>query len=175
MTTTKTFSQFLDEIEQDPSLAESQREMRPSRDLALMLVAIRKRRGLTQSAFAKVAGVSQSYVAQLESGAANPSIRAVDRLLRRLGIEWRLDASVNLSAFDRSIEPLPQASTGPDSLTKEEAVELKRVTEAAIQAFRRARVGSRVPAKELVLREIAASYDAGRGSGDPDSAPAGDR
>jgi predicted transcriptional regulator len=43
-------------------------------DIASALVAARKMRNLTQAALAKIAGVSQAYIAKLESGEANPTI-----------------------------------------------------------------------------------------------------
>jgi DNA-binding XRE family transcriptional regulator len=43
-------------------------------DVAAALVAARKMKNLTQVALANIAGVSQAYIAKLESGEANPTI-----------------------------------------------------------------------------------------------------
>ena len=46
----------------------------------------RKRRGLTQTALAKAVGVSQAYMAQIESGKRTADIRIYQRLANRLGV-----------------------------------------------------------------------------------------
>lgn len=43
--------------------------------------------GLTQQAVAERAGVTRSYIAQLERGTANPSIRRVEAIVQALGLE----------------------------------------------------------------------------------------
>lgn len=170
---TKTFAEFLDEIEQDRELAERQRDMKPSRDLALMLVGIRKRLDLTQRALATSAGVSQAYVAQLESGAANPSIRTVDRLLRKTGVVWRMEATIVAPpALDRTAEASVRETGEPDKLTEGEFSHLLRVLDGAVEALRRARVDARPLTKEEMLGEIAAAYDADRRVVRPNSKPA---
>ena len=50
----------------------------------------RKRAGLTQRALAQRAGVAQSTVARIESGARCPSTDMVERLVRAAGFEIRV-------------------------------------------------------------------------------------
>ena len=50
----------------------------------------RKRAGLTQSALAQRAGVAQSTVARIESGARCPSTDMVERLVRAAGFQIRV-------------------------------------------------------------------------------------
>ena len=50
----------------------------------------RKRAGLTQWALAQRAGVAQSTVARIESGARCPSTAMVERLVRAAGFEIRI-------------------------------------------------------------------------------------
>jgi DNA-binding XRE family transcriptional regulator len=46
----------------------------------------RKRRGLTQAALAESVGVSQAYMAQIESAKRTADIRVYQRLAKRLGV-----------------------------------------------------------------------------------------
>lgn len=50
-------------------------------DVADVLIAARKMKNLTQAALAKIAGVSQAYIAKLESGDANPTISRIGAIL----------------------------------------------------------------------------------------------
>ena len=59
-------------------------------DLALALVDARKRAGLTQQQVATLTGVSQAYVAKLESGNANPTVGQVGSMLGALGLRLGL-------------------------------------------------------------------------------------
>ena len=49
-------------------------------EVATALAAARKSAGMTQVELAELAGVSQAYIAKLESGDANPSIGNIGRL-----------------------------------------------------------------------------------------------
>jgi transcriptional regulator with XRE-family HTH domain len=48
--------------------------------------AHRQRLGLTQEALAFDAGMKRSYLVELEAGKRNPSVRAVERLSKALGV-----------------------------------------------------------------------------------------
>ncbi len=60
-------------------------------DVGALLRASRAAAGLTQAQVARRAATSQSAVARYESGAASPSVRTLDRLLRACGATLRLD------------------------------------------------------------------------------------
>jgi transcriptional regulator with XRE-family HTH domain len=79
--------------EEDPAFVEHERETQPSRDVALLLIRTRLSLGLTQTEFGKRAGVTQSYIAQLESGVANPTIQKLTSVLRKNGVELHLEAA----------------------------------------------------------------------------------
>jgi DNA-binding XRE family transcriptional regulator len=64
----------------------SQAEVRAYLDAPNPLAFWRRRRGLTQAALAKAVGVSQAYMAQIESGKRNADIRVYQRLASRLGV-----------------------------------------------------------------------------------------
>lgn len=80
-------NELIERVERDPTTAAHEIEMEPSRQLAHTLVTIRLERDLSQREFARTLGVSGSYIAKLESGTANPSIRALTSLLRRAGMD----------------------------------------------------------------------------------------
>jgi transcriptional regulator with XRE-family HTH domain len=69
-------------------------------DIAAALVAARKMKNLTQTALANIAGVSQAYIAKLESGEANPTIGRIGAIL---GSIW-LKAEINLISLATSLE-----------------------------------------------------------------------
>ena len=71
----------------------------------------RKRAGLTQSALAERAGVPQSTIARIESGARAPSTDMVERLVHAAGFEIRVglgepDAGT-ASLFERTLSRTP--------------------------------------------------------------------
>lgn len=55
-------------------------------DLAFALVDARKKAELTQQQVADLTGVSQAYIAKLESGNANPTVGQVGAILGLLGL-----------------------------------------------------------------------------------------
>src|SRR2546422_5140704 len=72
--------------------------MRPGRSLA----AARRRAGLSQRALAERAGVPQSTIGRIESGAIDPRASTLDRLLRACRFE--LEAVPRLGeGIDRSL------------------------------------------------------------------------
>ncbi|MBM3155388.1 MAG: helix-turn-helix transcriptional regulator [Chloroflexi bacterium] len=67
-------------------------------DFAMLLVKARKAAGVTQQELAAMAGTTQSYIAKLESGEANPTISKIAELLALLG--FRLAPTlVNLNPY----------------------------------------------------------------------------
>lgn len=54
--------------------------------LATNLRKLRQASGLSQEAFADVAGIHRTYVSDLERGARNPTIAVVEKLARGLGV-----------------------------------------------------------------------------------------
>ena len=56
-------------------------------EVAAALVDAREAAGITQTALAERAGVSQAYIAKLERGDANPTIGHIGRLLACMGLK----------------------------------------------------------------------------------------
>jgi len=62
-----------------------------NRVLGRNIRVLRKRRGLSQEELALEADMKRSYVSDLERGTRNPSVKAVGRLAKALGVEaWQL-------------------------------------------------------------------------------------
>lgn len=53
------------------------------------LRAYRQKRGLSQEAFAEVLGVHRTYMGGLERGERNLTLRSLERIADRLGVEVR--------------------------------------------------------------------------------------
>jgi transcriptional regulator with XRE-family HTH domain len=95
---TETFKDDLTEELQDKEFARGFGVELAKTDFAMLLVKARKAVGVTQQELAAMAGTTQSYVAKLESGEANPTIGKISELLALLG--FRLAPSlVNLNPY----------------------------------------------------------------------------
>jgi transcriptional regulator with XRE-family HTH domain len=70
---------------------------------AITLVKARKAKGLTQQELARLAGVSQAYIAKLEGGEVNPTLERVGSLLAVLGF--------SLTTGTTALSPYPEAQT----------------------------------------------------------------
>ena len=53
---------------------------------------LREKRKLTQIELAKLAGISNTYLSDIERGRVNPSLKTLDKLARALGIkiDWEI-------------------------------------------------------------------------------------
>ncbi|HEY7356494.1 MAG TPA: helix-turn-helix transcriptional regulator [Ktedonobacterales bacterium] len=88
---------FLEEMidvwtEKDPSFRARLESAWEQRELLRALANRREELGLSQTEVAARMGTSQSTLARLEQGSANPTLATVARLAKALGkkIEWRL-------------------------------------------------------------------------------------
>lgn len=88
---------FLEEMidiwtEKDPSFRTTFEAAWQQRELLRALASRREELGLSQTEVAARMGTSQSTLARLEQGSANPTMATVARLAKALGkkIEWRL-------------------------------------------------------------------------------------
>ena len=72
-----------------------------AREVASRVVRYRVEHGLSQTDLGAKLGVSQPYIAKLESGDRAPSLSSLARLAQRLGLEFHIDVTpttVRLSA-----------------------------------------------------------------------------
>lgn len=78
---TTTYREFLKEQLQDKEFSDLWREGDPSAKVAQLVVTLRTRLGLTQTEFAEKASVKRPYLAKIESGHANPTVKSLGKLL----------------------------------------------------------------------------------------------
>lgn len=76
--------------------------------LARNLMRLRIQRGMTQSALAKAAGISQPRIAEMESARANPQLETLERLCSALGVD--LESLVKKKHAERGRKVSVQAS-----------------------------------------------------------------
>ena len=79
--------------------------------IASIVREARRRAGLTQAKLAEKAGVPQSTVGRIESGARTPSVELVERLVRAAGLEVTVSLSEpdpgTDSMFERTLRRTP--------------------------------------------------------------------
>ena len=90
---TSEFRQDLDARLNDLEFAKGFGAEAAKTDFALTLARARLFLGVTQTALARELGVSQSYIAKLERGDANPTIGMAGRILAVLGLRIRTSAT----------------------------------------------------------------------------------
>ncbi len=83
---TRTFESDLKQELQDPEFAKIFGAAQAKSSFAITLAEARRQLNLTQHQLAARLGVSQSYVAKLEGGEANPTLERIGSLLAVLGL-----------------------------------------------------------------------------------------
>lgn len=96
-----TLREHLAEQMKNPAFREAWDESELGYQVARALIKLRIDLDLTQEELARRAGVPQPVIARLESGKHLPSLRTINRIAKKLGLEVRLDfvqrPAVNLS------------------------------------------------------------------------------
>jgi len=90
---TRTFKEDLSKELRDPDFARMFGAAQAKSSFALTLAKARAKSGLTQKELAMKAGVSQSYIAKLEGGEANPTLERIGSLLAILGLSLTTDTT----------------------------------------------------------------------------------
>jgi len=83
---TRTFESDLKQELQDPESAKYFGAAQAKSSFAITLAEARRQLNLTQQQLAARLGVSQSYIAKLEGGEANPTLDTIGSLLAALGL-----------------------------------------------------------------------------------------
>jgi len=96
----RTFEEDLKRALQDPESAKIFGGAQAKSSFAITLSQTRKQLNITQQQLANKLGVSQSYIAKLEGGEANPTLERIGRLLAVLGLSLITDTT--------SLSPYPQ-------------------------------------------------------------------
>lgn len=108
--------------------------------LVQILREARLRAGLTQAALARRAGVPQSTIGRIESGARVPSTASLERLIRAAGFELR----VGLGEIDPGTDSLLERALGRTPRQRlEDATRAARFVLQARDALHRSRHGKR--------------------------------
>jgi predicted transcriptional regulator len=88
----KTFEEILEEqFAADPEFREEWERLVLARQVANELIRFRSMNNLSQRGLARLLGVSQPRVAELESGEKNPTIETLVQLSRATSLEFAID------------------------------------------------------------------------------------
>ena len=88
----KTHGEVLEEdLARDPEFREEWERTASARAVSNYLVAYRVQHNLTQEELANRLGMKQSQVARWEAGVQPPSLRTLQRIALRLGVDLHLD------------------------------------------------------------------------------------
>jgi transcriptional regulator with XRE-family HTH domain len=90
-----TFREHLKEQIKDPAFRQAWEESELSYQIARALIKLRLDLNLTQQELARKAGVPQSVIARLESGKHLPSLRSLEKIAKKLGLQIKLDLVPN--------------------------------------------------------------------------------
>ena len=90
---TRTFEDDLKKELQDPESAKYFGAAQAKSSFAITLAEARRQLNLTQKQLADSVGVSQSYIAKLEGGEANPTLERIGSLLAVLGLSLTTDTT----------------------------------------------------------------------------------
>lgn len=90
-----TFDDFMQELEEEtrragPAAVAQAEALKAQYRLAVELILLRKRRGLTQRQLSARTGIQQSEISRIEGGRANPTAATLAALARALGGELRI-------------------------------------------------------------------------------------
>ncbi len=91
----QTFDDFMRELEEEtrragPAAVAHTEALKAQYTLAVELIVLRKRRGLTQRQLSARTGIQQSEISRIEGGRANPTAATLAALARALGGELRI-------------------------------------------------------------------------------------
>ncbi len=98
---TRTFRDDLERNLRDPDFAKRFGAARAKSNFAITLAEARRNLNLTQQQLAAKLGISQSYIAKLEGGEANPTLDRIGSLLAVLGLSLTTGTAA-LSSHPRS-------------------------------------------------------------------------
>src|SRR5215213_798799 len=95
------FEQLLDEHLHDPEFRAEWERLAPAREVANWLIGYRADHGLTQTALARLLGMSLPAIARLESGDHLPTLQTLMRLAEALDLEILLTMTPSGQRGDR--------------------------------------------------------------------------
>lgn len=128
----RTFENDLRGKLQDPEFAEMFGAAQAKSSFALTLARARAKLGLTQKELANKVGVSQSYIAKLEGGEANPTLERIGSLLAVLGLSLTTDTAI--------LSPYPETLTWADNWVSDFSASVPRGTTSIAYATEEVKV-----------------------------------
>lgn len=113
------WTEFRRELLEDPATRAAYEARKPAFQFAVQLAELRRQKGLSQAALAKLAGMTQPEVARLEAAEASPTLDTMARLLAAAGADLDIkfrDAHgkvVRLPMVLKGAELAPRSKRGP--------------------------------------------------------------
>lgn len=113
------WTEFRRKLLDDPATRAAYEARKPAFEFAVQLAELRRQKGLSQAALAKLAGMTQPEVARLEAAEASPTFDTMARLLAAAGADLDIkfrDAHgklVRLPMVLKGAELAPRSKRGP--------------------------------------------------------------
>ena len=85
------YSDFLAEQLTDPAVKAEYDALEPEFAIIQAMIDARKSSGLTQKQLSERTGIAQADISKLESGNANPSLKALQRLATGMGMKIKFE------------------------------------------------------------------------------------
>lgn len=104
------FEDFLARQLRDPAFKAHWEELEAPFQAGNLLLRVRANLDLTQQELADRAGVKRSYVARIENGQANPTVKSLSRILASVGLRLALNAE-GMPAAEQARVPGPKRRT----------------------------------------------------------------
>jgi len=81
------WEEFKKELLKDPEFKKEYEKLEPEYRIIRQILALRRKKNLTQEQLAKLTGAKQSSIARIESGRHNPSLRILEKIAEALDTE----------------------------------------------------------------------------------------
>lgn len=81
----KTFDEYLEKQLQNEEFRAEYEALAPEREIVMEMMRTRNQQGLSQQELAKKAGIRQSNLSRIETGAVSPTIETLQRIAQGLG------------------------------------------------------------------------------------------
>ena len=78
------WKEFKKELLKDPEFKKEYEKLEPEYRIIRQMLALRRKKSLTQEQLAKLTGAKQSSIARVESGKHNPSLRLLEKIAEAL-------------------------------------------------------------------------------------------
>src|SRR4030065_145343 len=90
------WKEFKKELLKDPEFKKEYEKLEPEYRIIRQILALRRKKNLTQEQLAELTGAKQSSIARIESGRHNPSLRLLEKIAQVLIFIARLKVNGTL-------------------------------------------------------------------------------